>query len=834
MSSDSDKLDLQSKVAALEEKVTELENKVLQFSFYEQLIEAVNQSVIATEPDGTIVYWNRYSEDLYGWKALEVIGRYLGETLITDCACSHGRKMIERIHDAESWSGELSVRNRNNVVFPVIFSKTPILDINGDIAGIVITSHTVSDLKETKESSIESDSLLRLLIENSETVITVQDIEGRYLYCNGSSRFGIYENDMLGMIPEEIFNENDAALIMDHLRKAASTGEMIHTESSMEWNGSAYYFKNHIVPLKNEDNTVNVIISIFENTTGRKIAEEALNIRLRYEEGLARCSKTLLEDNKETLDDALKYLKNAADIDRVYIFENYINADGEIGMRLKHEVCGLGTPSEAENPTLNFLSYKNGFIRWQEILGQNQAVRGTIEAFPEHEKNVLISRGFLSILVLPINVRGSWFGFIGFEDTKKNRSWDDEDIRLLHTAAEMIGTYIERKLSEKERKTIEVQLQQSQKMEAIGTFAGGIAHDFNNILFPIIGYTEMAIEDLAERAETRNNLQQVLMAASRAKDLVKQILTFSRMSDQEKKPLRIQPVLKEVLKLIRASLPTTIQMHSSINRNCGAILANPTEIHQVLMNLCSNAYHSMREKGGVLEVILDETRLSKKELASYPGRDPGAYLKLTVIDTGTGMSDIVKQQIFNPYFTTKESGEGTGLGLSVVHGIISEHNGFIKVETEPGSGTKFEVFLPRIETLDEAKDQQLTDTVPAGKERILLVDDEFQIVKIIHQMLETLGYKVTPRTSSVEAFEAFRSNPERFDLLITDMTMPNMTGVELSKEIMRIRPDLPIILCTGFSELITEEKAKAIGIRELVMKPVVKKELAETIRKVLQ
>jgi len=391
----------------------------------------------------------------------------------------------------------------------------------------------------------------------------------------------------------------------------------------------------------------------------------------------------------------------------------------------------------------------------------------------------------------------------------------------------------ERKQVEKEKMKLETQLRQAQKMEAIGTLAGGIAHDFNNILFPIFGYTEMTMEDVPEDSSARSNLEEVFKAANRAEDLVQQILTFSRQNDQELRPLRIQIIIKEALKLLRASLPSTIDVRQDIDKNCGPTLADPTQIHQVIMNLCTNAYHAMREKGGVLEVNLKEVKVDGDNLTSYGELKPGIYLRLTVSDTGKGMDTEVLQRIFNPYFTTKSPGAGTGIGLSVVHGIIKSYGGQTTVNSKLGEGSTFHVYLPRVHTSSVAPSNLSTKPVPNGTERILLVDDEAQIVRMAQQMLESLGYHVTVRTSSLDAFEVFCTQPDKFDLVITDQTMPNITGTELAQKLMGIRPDIPIILCTGFSEVITEEKAKAIGIRKYVMKPVVKREMAIAIRQIL-
>lgn len=383
-----------------------------------------------------------------------------------------------------------------------------------------------------------------------------------------------------------------------------------------------------------------------------------------------------------------------------------------------------------------------------------------------------------------------------------------------------------------EQKQLQAQLQQSQKLQSIGTLAGGIAHDFNNILFSMIGYTEMALDDTEKGTLLHNNLQEVLIAAQRAKYLVKQILTFSRQADQDLKPLQVQSIVKEVLKLIRSSLPTTIEIHQNISNTCGFVMANATQIHQVAMNLLTNAYHAMEDEGGKLEVTLKDVDLDMDDLKD-PAMVPGSYVCLTVKDTGAGIDEYVMDQIFDPYFSTKEKDKGTGLGLAVVHGIVKSYGGNIRVYSKPGKGTEFHVYLPVIQTRAETNAVRTISPVEMGTESILLVDDEDQIVRMSQQMLEKLGYHVTARTSSIETLEAFRAAPDKFDLVITDMTMPNMTGIHLTKKLIEIRPDIPIIICTGFSEKINEHTAKAMGIRGYVMKPVVKSELAKKIREVL-
>lgn len=379
------------------------------------------------------------------------------------------------------------------------------------------------------------------------------------------------------------------------------------------------------------------------------------------------------------------------------------------------------------------------------------------------------------------------------------------------------------------QKHLEEQLRNAQKMEAIGTLAGGIAHDFNNILSAIIGYTDLAALILPEDDPARSSLGEVMNAAQRAKELVYRILSFSQMHEQEQKPVRMSMIIQEALKLIRPSLPATIEIEQQID--CQAtILADPTQIHQVVVNLCTNAYQAMQEEGGLLKVSLAEVKLSLDDLVDHFDLDVGNYLKLTVSDTGHGMNEQTMQRIFDPYFTTKASSKGTGLGLAVVYGIVSAHKGAIQVSSEPGKGTTFEVFFPSIES--SARHEPISYEKPyRGDEKILFVDDEASLVRLATQLLEKCGYRVTGHTNPLDAFEHFKADPDEFDLVITDMTMPHMTGDQLAQMIQSIRPDVPIIITTGYSEKISPKKAQLMGVQDFIMKPMNYSELTKKIRK---
>ena len=384
------------------------------------------------------------------------------------------------------------------------------------------------------------------------------------------------------------------------------------------------------------------------------------------------------------------------------------------------------------------------------------------------------------------------------------------------------------------RKNLESQLRQAQKMEAIGTLAGGIAHDFKNILGVIIGCAELSTVKVPETSEAQIYLKKVLDAGARATKLVNQVLTFSRQGESEIKPIYLGGIVKETMKFIRATLPATIEIRENVHPDSGPALADPTQIHQVLMNLCTNAAQAMQRRGGVLEVKLEEIMLDtdNAQNGNHTGMQP--FVRLRVRDTGHGMSAETAERIFDPFFTTKPVGEGTGLGLSVVHGIIKKHNGSISVESEPGHGAMFEILIPAIDPSRISTMEMLSTTPARGTGRILLVDDERMLVDTLADMLKDLGYTVTATHRSIDARETFRDDPDAFDAVITDLTMPELTGIDLARDVIRIAPNMPVILCTGFSEEVLPEQARAAGISEILLKPVVRADLSRVIAKVLE
>ncbi|HEY9069774.1 MAG TPA: response regulator [Candidatus Ozemobacteraceae bacterium] len=383
-----------------------------------------------------------------------------------------------------------------------------------------------------------------------------------------------------------------------------------------------------------------------------------------------------------------------------------------------------------------------------------------------------------------------------------------------------------------EQVRMEAKLRQAQKMEAIATLAGGIAHDFNNILAAVMGFAELAEHTVEPSSEAAKHIAKIMPAARRAKHLVAKILAFSRQSEQERVPLAVHLVIEEVVSLLRSTLPPTIEIRQSINRDCVSF-ADPTQIHQVVMNLCMNAFHAMREKGGVLEINLTRETLTPLVAKSIPGLTPGDYVKLTVRDTGCGMSSDILSKIFDPYFTTKAEGEGTGLGLSVSHGIVRSHNGAIDVTSEVGKGSIFDVYLPQMVIPAEKTVESAEERLPSGTERILFIDDEPGLTALVREILQKLGYTVETCEGAEEAVQLLRDHPGGIDLVITDLAMPRMTGFDLAVELRRLNIPVPMILCSGTATSQVAKQASECGFRDFLGKPFTRRDIAFAVRRVL-
>lgn len=433
-----------------------------------------------------------------------------------------------------------------------------------------------------------------------------------------------------------------------------------------------------------------------------------------------------------------------------------------------------------------------------------------------------------------ISKGGSWRGDLSFR--RKGLS-SIETATVLFPLANAAGDTaslisISRDLTHERQ--LEAQLLQAQKMETVGILASGIAHDFNNILQALLGYTELAEIEVKENSQAASYVAEIRIAAERASDLVRHILTFTRRTDCERRPVQMDCVVQEVGKLLRGTIPRTIEIRLNIAENTGEVLGDPSQLHQVLMNLATNAYHAMRDNGGVLEIGLTAVKINHPPDSPSPELKSGDYIRLSIKDTGCGMDETTLKSIFDPYFTTKQTGEGTGLGLTVVQSIIKSHGGIIEAMSEPGHGSAFTILLPMLATTEQVPESPSSSCPPqSGTGHILLVDDEIAIVQSEKRAFEALGYRVTGCTDSKEALERFRANPCAFDIVVTDQTMPHLTGLDLAKEMLAIRPEASVVLCTGYSDAVNEQQAKTAGIQQFIMKPASRDELAAVIRNVL-
>src|SRR3989339_1594511 len=654
------------------------------------------------------------------------------------------------------------------------WSLVPVKNERGEFSRLVFTLEDVTERMQAEGALRESEEKFRSAFMTSPDSIVLNRLEdGVYLEINeGFTKImGYSREDVIGKssLDLNVWNdERDRERLVSELKKSGVVENLEANCKSKDGRIRTGLISARILKIKNEP----VILSITRDITDRR----------------------RMEEDRERL---LTAIEQAAE-----------------GIM----ITDVNGTIEYVNPAFEKVS---GYSK-KEFMGQN----------PRILKSGKQENSFYGRMWETITSGITWNGRV--INKKKDGSFYTEDTTIspVFDLSGKIINFVAVKRDITHEIRMEEKLRQSQKMEAIGTLAGGIAHDFNNILFPIMGHTEMLMEDIPEDGPIRSSLTEIYAGALRARDLVHQILAFARQEKNEIRLMKMQPIIKEVLKLIRSTIPTTISIRQDLQADCGAVTADPTQVHQLLMNLTTNAFHAMEESGGTLTVRLKQIELGKEDQIN-PDMAPGAYACLTVADTGMGMKKEVVNKIFDPFFTTKKNGKGTGLGLSVVHGIVAGMNGAIQVYSEPGKGTEFHVYLPVVKKMAEERETLAPDPIPGGHESILLVDDERAIITMEQQMLERLGYRVTARTGSIEALEAFRAGPDRFDLIITDMAMPNLSGDKLAVELIRIRPDIPILLCTGFSEIMTEEKIQSLGIRGFVFKPIIVKDLAKKIREAL-
>ena len=744
------------------------------------------------------------------------------------------------------------------------------------------------DLKNAKEFL---DNILNTL----DDPIFVKDEQHRWVLLNDSSCLvmGGDRKDLIGKTDYDIFPKEQADVFWEKDNLVFETGKININEEEITWNGKLHTISTkkslYIDAIKESKYLVGNIRDITEQ---KRAIEDRLKLAAIVETSDDAIIAKTLDGNIVSWNNGAEkiygysaqevigkhisilcpqYLEKEAD-DFIEIIRNGENLKSFVTKRLrkdgnaidvsltispiknnKNEIIGASTIARDITHFKHTVEDKNRLLKAIEQVAESIVITdidGSIQyinpAFikttgysldeslgknPSFFKSNKHDNYFYRNLWLTITRGDVWEGHL--INRKKDGTLFEEAVTISPVKNEsgVITNFVAVKRDVTDEVALEKQLQQSQKFEAVGTLAGGIAHDFNNILSSIIGFTELALDDSVKGSSIENSLQEVYSAGKRAKDLVKQILTFARQSDEELKPIKAKLIVKEVVSFLRSSIPTTIKIKQKIKSESW-IMGNPTQLHQVLMNLCTNAAYAMEKDGGTLEVGLTDIRIDSKNTILDLKLNPCDYVKLIVSDTGTGISPEIIETIFEPYFTTKPPGEGTGLGLALIQGIVEKYNGKIIVESELGKGSVFTIYFPIFKTTETYRSYG-TEPLPTGSERILFVDDEMSISKMGDQILSRLGYSVAIRSSSVEALELFKLKPFDFDLVITDMTMPNMTGDKLAVELIKIRPEIPVILCTGYSKKISDGTAAQLGIKAFVFKPVLKANLAKTVRKVL-
>jgi PAS domain S-box-containing protein len=811
-------------------------------------LSSIGDAVIATDVEGKIAFMNALAEQLTGWTLTEAATKPVPE--VFNIINEQTRRGVENPVTKVLREGMIvGLANHTILVrkdakeVPIDDSGAPIRDKDGNTTGVVLVFRDITERKRAEEMTERLASFPQL----NPIPIIETDTSGEITFCNPGTLRVLQDLGMGGEDCETFLPEDLGDILRNWDKKTESA---LHREVQLK--GKVFAEAIHFVP------QFNVARVYALDVTERKQAENRLATDLSALTRMHDLSIKVLETGglepllQEIMDAAVAILsaekgtlqlvedaclRIVAHHGHEYPFldffasaENVASVCGEATRRGERVIVEdveasplfVGTPSlpVLRDAGVRAVQSTPLLSRQGQLLGILTTHWGVPYAPDEHDlwRIDLLARQAADMI----------------EHTQAGetlqRAHDELELRVQERTTELQQAYDRLKEETEERAQIEAQLRQAQKMEALGTLSGGIAHDFNNILAAVIGFTELLEGHAAKGSRDARHLYRIMEAAIRGRDLVRQMLAFSRKTEQEKKPLPASSIVKETVKLLRATTPSTIGIR--VNTLSEAlILGDPTQIQQVIMNLCTNAAYAMQEKGGSLDIELSDYSVSPSN-GDPQGIDPGQYVRLSVRDTGTGISPDIMDKIFDPFFTTKKLGEGTGLGLSVVHDIVKQHDGYITVMSEPGKGSTFTVYFPQITGGPEANAAH-DDEIPTGSERILFVDDEEALVEMGEDILAELGYEVTSRMNGREALALLKSDPSRFDLVITDQTMPEMTGIELAKEVLAIRPDMPIIMCTGFSYVVDADKARAAGIKAFAMKPLTKREIARTIRKVL-
>ena len=839
------------------------------------IIKFLPNATFAIDKEGRVIIWNEAIEQMTGIPAAEMLGKadyahsvpFYGEArpqLLNLIFADHNEvealyPQISREGDALSVEVFCNALNKNKGAW--VFAKAaPLHDQDGNIIGAIQSVRDISERKQTDTYEALGRDVLHILNEPGDLRSSIERVLAALKTQTGFDAVGIRlqegedypyfvqegfpadfllkENSLIARTTDGVIcREQDGNAMLECTCGLVISGRTDPTNSLFTPGGSCWtndskqilniperddsrlnprnrcvhydYLSVALIPIRNKERIVGL-----------------LQLNDRRKEGFTLRMVELLEGIAAHIGEALKrkHAEEALRISEARYAETLSVVD--TGLWEWHVPSGQAVFSMIY---YEILGYEDGefpatYDAWRQLVHPDD-----LERVEEVLRSCIASgEGFTIDLRMQTKL-GQW-RWVCTNGKAIEKDQESTAIRMIGT----LGDITERKGAEEETIALQLQLIQAQKMEAIGTLAGGIAHDFNNILGAIIGYSEIVNDLVPPESIATEYLDKVMKASQRAASLVKQILAFSRQANIERVPLKPGQIVEEAIKLLRPSLPSTITINLSIDTATRLILADPTQVHQILMNLCTNAFHAMEQTGGILEIILEDRELSRENLRYQPEVQPGKFVVFTVSDTGLGIEPEVLDKIFNPYFTTKEVGKGTGMGLAIAHGIVASCGGFISCESEIGRGTIFRVFFPAIEEVIISEIKPVDVVASPGTERILLVDDEKMLADLGKTMLERLGYEVTALTSSLEALAIFQNQPDLFDAIITDQTMPGITGMDLSRKILQIRPEIPIILCTGYNTLMFEEQAKLLGIKEFVEKPITKIIISRLLRKVLE
>ena len=753
----------------------------LQQEWMQTTLSSIGDGLIATDDRERIVYMNPTAEELTGWSSEDASGRRF--TRVFNIVATDTSETVESPVSQVLQTGKpialddnITLIKKNCQILFISKSAAPILNADKQIIGTVVVFRDVTDKKGSEKELSQATVNWTTLLKSIGQLALVVDPKHQILEANdialektGLTRESIVGKKCFELLHAEKTPPRDCPMVHAIQEKEQRSAET--SLSNIEGN-----FITTCTPILNEAGKIVKLIHISTDISELK----QIQLELKQSEHRYRMLFKSSSDPVLVVDETQMAIVDSNEAaSRLY---GYTHCEF-VSMKIEDL-----SPSPSDVQAVRLSQNTNGT---------------SMEYHRKKEGSVF-----------PVEITANSFEL----NERKNTIITIRDISA-------------RVAADEQKREFETHLRRAQKLESLGTLAGGIAHDFNNILSSILGYTELSILDSQEGKSTIGNLNQIYSAGTRAKDLVSQILTFARQAPHHVEPVEIGIIVKEVCKFLRSSLPSTIEIFQDISSHAH-VMADPTHIHQLLMNLCTNAGHAMEEKGGRLDIILSQTFLEGDSLATVPNVRQGEYIKLMVSDTGTGMPSSLFDKIFEPYFTTKKPEEGTGLGLATAHGIVKRCRGYITVSSEIGKGTCFCIYLPCAKKSGDVSPMD-TGPIPCGDEHILFVDDEPSIVNYGSQLLKSLGYRVTKMVSSSEALDLFQSDPDRFDLVITDMTMPVITGEKLAYEIKKRSPEIPVILCTGYSKKISEETAHSLGVDALAFKPISKAELAETIRRLL-